>query len=80
MSQAAFELQRTVPDFWKETLGKNSFQIYACCFPDRELQSEIPVQVGKPDTNRITEARESGNTETDGADLKGKFFSACHFK
>ena len=31
-----------------------------------ELQNEIPVQVGKYDTNRITEARESGNTKTDG--------------
>jgi len=30
MSQAAFELQRTVPGFWKEALEKNSFQIYAC--------------------------------------------------
>ncbi len=31
-----------------------------------ELQNEIPVPGGKYDTNRITEAGESGNTKTDG--------------
>jgi len=31
-----------------------------------ELQSEIPAQGGKYNTNRITEAGESGNTKTDG--------------
>lgn len=39
---------------------------YALRAAGRELQNEIPVQVGKYDTNRITEAGESGNTKTDG--------------
>ncbi len=44
MSQAAFELQRTVPEFWKETLGKKQFSDI-CLLSDENPKGILGISV-----------------------------------